>query len=131
MNMCLKEQTSSNSSIPAEYGGGYIQTILFSLFGIIQLTNKMICISQIQHIKIPGFQIPWVPKVFFFCSEAAIVSGEAAIMILVRERKNPRQDHNRSQSQLSYEKNPLAPRVAFKRHHEKKEQQTTSRIFYF
>ena len=56
MQMCLKEQTSSNSSVPAEYGGGYIQTILFCLFGIIQLTNKMIRISQSQHVKILGYQ---------------------------------------------------------------------------
>ena len=56
-NVCvLKEQTSSNSSVLDEYGGGYMQTILFCLFGFIQLMNKMICISQIQHIKIMGFQ---------------------------------------------------------------------------
>ena len=53
----LKEQTSSNSSVPDEYGGGYIQTILFCLFGFIQLMNKMICISQMQHKKIVGFQM--------------------------------------------------------------------------
>ena len=52
------EQTSSKSSVRAEYGSGYmyIQTILFCLFGFIQVTNKMICISQIQHIRITGSQ---------------------------------------------------------------------------
>ena len=48
--------------------------------------------------------IPWVPEGCFFRSEAAIVSGEAAIEILTRAKKNlSRQDlhrglasHNRS-----------------------------------
>ena len=31
--------------------------------------------------------LPWVPEGFFFHSEAAIVSGEAAIVILPREKK--------------------------------------------
>ena len=33
--------------------------------------------------------VPWVPEGFFFRSEAAIVSGEAAIVIHAREKKNP------------------------------------------
>ena len=33
--------------------------------------------------------LPWVPEGFFFRSEAAIVSGEAAIVIHAREKKNP------------------------------------------
>ena len=31
--------------------------------------------------------LPWVPEGFFFRSEATIVSGEAAIVILAREEK--------------------------------------------
>ena len=33
--------------------------------------------------------LPWVPEGFFFRSEAAIVSGEAAIVIHAREKKKP------------------------------------------
>ena len=34
--------------------------------------------------------LPWVPEGFFFRSEATIVSGKAAIVILAREKKkNP------------------------------------------
>ena len=32
-------------------------------------------------------RLPWVPEGFFFRSEAAIVSGEAAIVIHAREKK--------------------------------------------
>ena len=70
-------------------------------------------------------KLPWVPEsVFFFRSEAATVSGEAAIVIHAREKKEKsgfffslsrgsRSRLRRSQSQLRYEKkNPLAPRVS-------------------
>ena len=38
-------------------------------------------------MKMIGIVVPWVPEGFFFRSETAIVSGEAAIEILAR---NPR-----------------------------------------
>ena len=48
--MCFQGADKSYYFVLAEYGGGYIHTILFCLFEFIHLTNKMILMSKNQHV---------------------------------------------------------------------------------
>ena len=63
---------------------------LFYLFSIFRETTFRACLLECSscHPSRHGasFDLPWVPEGFFFRSEAATVSGEAAIVIHAREK---------------------------------------------